>query len=259
MTEEEKQAKIEDKTEKAKEIKPAEQKTAEEEKVEAHKHEEHEHKEQEHEEPEPKHKEHEHEKGKEKSVESKKILEREYVVPLRREWLKVPTYKRANKAVKALKQFIARHMKIYDRDLRKIKIDIHLNNEIRFRGMRYPPAKIKVKATKHEDGNVIVRLVELPKHIEFEIARIARRETEQIEKGKEAEKKETAKAVEKAEKQAKEQTKEEKPSEDKIGAKEKRESSKAATEQLEKQQAKKTKHTAGIKKEPIIQRKALQK
>ena len=56
--------------------------------------------------------------------ENKKIMfEREYIVPLRREWLKVPTYKRANKAVKALKQFIAKHMKVYDRDLRKIYVD----------------------------------------------------------------------------------------------------------------------------------------
>ena len=40
-----------------------------------------------------------------------KTLERTYNVPLRKEFLKVPKYKRAKKAVKALKQFLAKHMK----------------------------------------------------------------------------------------------------------------------------------------------------
>ena len=85
-------------------------------------------------------------------TEETKKLEREYVIPLRREWLKVPEYKRANKAVKAIKEFLVRHMKVYDRDLRKVKIDILLNNELRFRGMRKPPARIKVKAKKKDNG-----------------------------------------------------------------------------------------------------------
>ena len=84
----------------------------------------------------------------EKSKESKPVLEREYTVPLRQGWLKVPKYKRTNKAVKTLKEFLARHMKVYDRDLRKIKVDILVNNEIRFKGMEKPPAKIKVKVKK---------------------------------------------------------------------------------------------------------------
>jgi len=93
--------------------------------------------------------------------------EREYIVPLRHGWLKVPVYKRANKAVKTLKEFIAQHMKVYDRDLRKIKVEIDLNNEIRFRGMAKPPAKIKVKAKRFDDGTVSVELVDIPEHIKF--------------------------------------------------------------------------------------------
>ena len=65
-------------------------------------------------------------KEKTKKSEAKLVLEREYIVPLRREWLKVAKFKRANRAVKALKKFLARHMKVYDRDLRKIKLDIIL-------------------------------------------------------------------------------------------------------------------------------------
>ena len=87
-----------------------------------------------------------------KEIEPKIILEREYIVPLRRGWLKVPMYKRANKAVKTLKEFMVQHMKVYDRDLRKIKVDIYLNNEIKFKGMRKPLAKVKVKAIKYKGG-----------------------------------------------------------------------------------------------------------
>ena len=65
--------------------------------------------------------------AKAKETGPKQILEREYIVPLRKGWLKVPDYKRANKAVKTLKEFLVKHMKVYDRDLRKIKIEIDLN------------------------------------------------------------------------------------------------------------------------------------
>jgi large subunit ribosomal protein L31e len=179
---------------------------------------------------------------------AKVILEREYIVPLRREWLKVPTYKRANKAVKALKQFIAKHMKVYDRDLRKIKINILLNNEIRFRGMKKPCAKIKVKAIKYDNDTVEVKLVNLPKHIEFEIARTARKQAENL-------KKETGKEEAKPE----EIKKEDKTATEKKDEKEKIASSKEAELKIEKDAAKQAKHMSGVKKEPIIQRKSLKK
>jgi large subunit ribosomal protein L31e len=172
------------------------------------------------------------------------IIEREYIVPLREEWLKVPDYKRATKAAKALKQFIARHMKIYDRDLRKVKMDIYLNNELRFRGIKYPPAKIKVKAIKYEDGIVEVKLVDLPKHIVFELARKAKREAEIINK--------TSEKPEKKE--------EEKTEEKKEDIKEKEEASKIAEENIDKAQAKEMKHTSKTSQEtPKIQRKALKR
>jgi large subunit ribosomal protein L31e len=182
----------------------------------------------------------------EEKKESKTTLEREYIVPLRMGWLKVPKFKRANKAVKTLKEFIAQHMKIYDRDLRKVKVDVYLNNELRFRGMRKPPAKIKVKAIKYEDGTVAVKLVDFPKHIEFELARNARREAEIIKKEAETEKpeKKEAKPEEKTEEQAKDE-------------KEKEESSKIAEEAIEKTKAKEMKHTTGAKKAPEIKRKVL--
>jgi len=116
-----------------------------------------------------------------KETAPKMEFEREYIVPLRHGWLKVPVYKRANKAVKTLKEFIARHMKVYDRDLRKVKVETDLNNEIRFRGMRKPPAKIKVRAKRFDNDTVTVELVDIPKHIEFKRIREAK-----VESGKKA-------------------------------------------------------------------------
>jgi len=97
---------------------------------------------------------------------TEKKIEREYVITLRRFWQNVPNYERSGKAIKAIKNFIAKHMKLYDRDLDKIKLDVHMNNEVWFRGRASPPSKIKVKAIK-ENGIVKVELAELPEHLKF--------------------------------------------------------------------------------------------
>lgn len=176
-----------------------------------------------------------------KKTEPKLLFEREYIVPLRRGWQKVPEYKRANKAVKTLKEFMVRHMKIYGRDLRKVKVDVLLNNEIRFRGMKKPPAKIEVKAKKFDDGNVTVELVNIPVHIKFDRLR------EEKRKGK------VEKKIEAKEKKV--EVKEKRP-EEKAEAKEKEEASKEETLKLAGKQAREQKHISKDKK-VIIQRKAL--
>ena len=80
-------------------------------------------------------------------------LKREYNVPLRREWLKVPKHKRAKKAVKALKQFLVRHMKSDD-----IRLGQHLNEEIWKNGMRNPPHHVKISTIKDAEGIVRAEL-----------------------------------------------------------------------------------------------------
>lgn len=101
--------------------------------------------------------------------------EREYVVPLRREWKKVARYKKTNRAVKAVKKFLVRHMKIRDRDLNKIKIDRYLNDFLWMNGIKNPPSKVSVKAYK--DGEIVrVELLELPKKLKFKKARLEKRE-----------------------------------------------------------------------------------
>ncbi|MBM3247499.1 hypothetical protein FJZ17_03105 [Candidatus Pacearchaeota archaeon] len=180
--------------------------------------------------------------------ENKIVLEREYIVPLRVGWLKTHKYKRANKAVKTLKEFLARHMKVYDRDTRKIKVDILLNNELRFRGIKKPANKIKVKAIKYDNGEVVVKLVELSKHVEFELAKKAKAQAKLLKLQSET------KAPEiKQEKKEEAQANSEE-------TKEKTESSKEAELKMEKSRAKEAKHTSKTSQEtPKIQRKALQK
>jgi len=107
-------------------------------------------------------------------VEDKIELEREYVVPMRRGFLKVPCYRKAKKAVMVLKEFIAKHMKVENRDVRKVKLDMYLNEEIWHRGIKNPLHKVKVKAKKI-NGIVYVELAEVPDFVKFKMARMAKR------------------------------------------------------------------------------------
>ena len=182
-----------------------------------------------------------------KEIEPKIISEREYIVPLRKGWLKVPKYKRGNKAIKTLKEFIAKHMKVYDRDLRKIKVDELVNNQIRFRGMYKPLAKIKIKAKKYDNGIVRVELVNVPIHVRFAKLREVRKLAELEKKKKVEEKKEKKTEEVKPQPEDKEKTEE---------AKEKREASKEEGLAKSKQQAKEIKHVSKDKKVQR-QRKAL--
>jgi large subunit ribosomal protein L31e len=163
------------------------------------------------------------------------ILQREYIIPLRREILKVPAYKRARRAIKAIKAFIAKHMKIEDREVKKVKIDRWLNEEIWFRGIKKPPVKIKVIAKKYLDYTT-VELAEIPQIVKFRIDR-EKRQKEKIEGKKKEEKKEEkpAEEVKEAEKTEEEKEKKEDMKEKKAAVKE------AGLEQAQKA-AKQVKH-----------------
>ncbi|MBW2969781.1 60S ribosomal protein L31 [Candidatus Woesearchaeota archaeon] len=76
-------------------------------------------------------------------------MERTYVVPLRKGWLKAPKYRRAKKAVNTLKEFLVRHMKSED-----VRLGRYLNMELWKHGMKNPPSKIKVNVSK-DDKNVV--------------------------------------------------------------------------------------------------------
>ncbi|WP_088334819.1 MULTISPECIES: 50S ribosomal protein L31e [unclassified Methanopyrus] len=82
------------------------------------------------------------------------VDERVYTVPLR-DAKKAPLKKRAPRAVKALRQFIERHMKAEE-----VKIGNDVNEKIWERGIKKPPSKIRVRAVKYADGTVKVMLAE---------------------------------------------------------------------------------------------------
>jgi len=128
-----------------------------------------------------------------KEAAPKTVLERAYNVPLRREYLKAPNWKRTPKAVRALKQFISKHMKSED-----VRIGIYANQLLWKDGIKKPPHHIKVNAVKDDKGVVKVELVDLPGKAKREMAKL-----EKLDKKAEAKEKE-----EKAKKELEKKTKE---------------------------------------------------
>lgn len=88
-------------------------------------------------------------------------MERIYNIPLRKEFLKAPKYKRTARAIKAIKSFIQKHMKNQN-----VKIGKYLNLEMWKHGRKNPPSKIQIKAytekIKKKDIEIEYIKVELP-------------------------------------------------------------------------------------------------
>jgi large subunit ribosomal protein L31e len=183
----------------------------------------------------------------------KLILEREYIVPLRRKFLRTPKYRRVPKAVKALKQFVARHMTIRDKDMNKIKLDMYLNEELWFRGIRKPLARVKVKCKKFESGIVKVELAEMPQALKWKKEK-EEKVIGEVKKIKEVEKKKEE--IKEEKKEVKEEEKEEKKKEEIEGEK----SIVEAGIKDAKEKSKEVKHEVKLKREPKHKfRQALQK
>lgn len=142
----------------------------------------------------------------------KPVLEREYNVPLRKAFIKVPKYKKSNKAILGLKEFIKKHMKADS--LRSVKISGKINDKIWENGIRNPPHHVKVKAIKYETY-VAVELAgevapEAPKKAEEKKAKAPAKKAEKKAETKE-DKKPVAKKEDKAESKESEKKTEEKP------------------------------------------------
>lgn len=82
-------------------------------------------------------------------------LERIYNVPLRKGFIKSPKYKKTKKAIATLKDFLMRHMKCSEKELR---IGKHLNHAVWARGYKHPPHHVKITAIKGDDGFVRAEL-----------------------------------------------------------------------------------------------------
>ena len=143
-----------------------------------------------------------------KKEETKIVLEREYNIPLRKEFRKVANWRRTEKAVKALREFVAKHMKSD-----KVLLSKYVNKELWKHGIKNPPHHVKINAKKDDKGKVMVELAELPAN--------AKRELEKQEKSKkditkkEEDKKAEEKKVEDAKKAEEAKKKEEKATETK--------------------------------------------
>ena len=122
---------------------------------------------------------------------AKSVLERVYNVPLRKEYMKAPNWKRTPKAVKALREFISKHMKSEN-----VIIGKYANQLLWKNGIKNPPHHIKVNAVKDDKSKVMVELVDLPGKAKRESEKLKELEkrkedkTKKEEAAKEAEKKE---------------------------------------------------------------------
>lgn len=93
----------------------------------------------------------------EKAGEKEEVVEeRIYTVPLGKAWIR-PRTKRAPRAIRLLKAFIKRHIKVEEDSIR---ISNDVNEKIWSRGIQKPPRRIRVRVTKDKEGLVTVHLAE---------------------------------------------------------------------------------------------------
>jgi large subunit ribosomal protein L31e len=103
----------------------------------------------------------------EKKPEEEIVEERIYTVPLGKAWIEPPN-KRTSRAVRILRKFMIKHMKLEARkegeteeeEPGRLIISNEVNEQMWRRGIEKPPRKIRVRAAKDKEGNVTVYLAE---------------------------------------------------------------------------------------------------
>lgn len=103
-------------------------------------------------------------KEKKEDLEEDIVEERFYTIPLRKVWIS-PRKKRAPKAARVVRQFVAKHMKVRsefdeDEEPERLVIDNEVNEKLWSRGIEKPPRKIRVRVVKDNEGVVTVLLAE---------------------------------------------------------------------------------------------------
>jgi large subunit ribosomal protein L31e len=78
------------------------------------------------------------------------VEERNYIVNLREAW-KAPRKHRTPRAIRVLKEFVKRNMKV-----ESVIMSNEINEEVWSRSIEKPPRKLKVRAVKDKEGNVII-------------------------------------------------------------------------------------------------------
>jgi large subunit ribosomal protein L31e len=115
---------------------------------------------------------------------AEKELERIYTIPLR-EIKTSPRNHRTDRAVRAVKSYLSRHMKSEE-----IWLDRAVNEKLWERGMYKIPSKIRVRALKFDDGVVEVTLPETDVTTSLRAEMAEAREKREEEKAKKSESKE---------------------------------------------------------------------
>jgi len=105
-------------------------------------------------------------KKKEKEEAEEEIVEeRIYTIPLSRAWISPPK-RRAPRAIRIVKSFIQKHMKIKTEaeeegeEPEKLVLSNEVNQKIWSRGIKEPPRNIRVRAVKDKEGVITVYLAE---------------------------------------------------------------------------------------------------
>ena len=84
------------------------------------------------------------------------VKEQIYTVPLR-DVKKVPSWKRANRAVSEVRGFLVKHLKV---ESTQVKLDKSINDLLWERGCKKPPLSIRIRAVKFADGEVQAELAQ---------------------------------------------------------------------------------------------------
>jgi len=106
----------------------------------------------------------------EKGEEEEEIVEeRTYTVPLSKAWI-MPPRKRAPRAMRILKAFVTKHMKLEkgaesaeegeEEEPKRLVISNEVNEKIWSRSIEKPPRKLRVRVAKDKEGNITVYLAE---------------------------------------------------------------------------------------------------
>lgn len=101
----------------------------------------------------------------EKAEEEEIVEERIYTIPLGKAWI-VPPKKRAPKAMRIIRNFVTKHMKLEtkreeeEETPKRLIISNEVNERVWRRGIEKPSRKIRIRAAKDKEGNITVYLAE---------------------------------------------------------------------------------------------------
>jgi len=79
------------------------------------------------------------------------VEEKVYTIPLRHVWVVTPRGRRAPRAVRDVRDYVARHMKADE-----VAVSNEVNSALWARSINKPPRRITVRAVKDKEGKVII-------------------------------------------------------------------------------------------------------